>query len=80
MDFDIDSFLKDTFKKVEKKEKKKMNEAKPSEIKDALQINPFNIINKQTDNIKAEIISEQKIVTKTIVQVILILNKNLYSY
>jgi hypothetical protein len=80
MDFDIDSFLKDTFKKVEKKEKKKINESKPREIKDDLEINPFNIKNKQTDNIKAEIIIQQKIVTQTIVQVILILNKNFYSY
>lgn len=34
MDFDIDSFLNETFKKVEKKDKKKNNESKTNDIKD----------------------------------------------
>lgn len=34
MDFDIDSFLNETFKKVEKKEKKKTNDNKISQIND----------------------------------------------
>jgi len=36
MDFDIDSFLNETFKKVEKKDKKKINENKINQINDSI--------------------------------------------
>lgn len=61
MDFDIDSFLNETFKKVDKNDKKKISQAKPNDPKNTLKINKEDSkIKAKDNNIKTEIVSQNK--------------------
>ncbi len=59
MDFDIDSFLNETFKKVEKKDKKRNNESKSIDKQENLEINEIEI---QNDFKKTEMRTQQAII------------------
>ncbi len=74
MDFDIDSFLNETFKKVEKKDKKKNDESKSNELKSPIHSDFPNKIK------QSEINTQEKINSSTYnnvnLKIILIIIKN----